>query len=299
MNNNSSSTFKLVFFGLITNTILGVIKIAGGIIGHSYALIADGIESTLDIISSLIVLSGLKISLTPADEDHPYGHGKAESLAAVAVSLILIAGAVGLALASIHALYEPPEAPHPYTLGVLIVVIIVKEFLARKFVHSSTETRSTSLHAEAWHHRSDAITSATAFIGIAVSLVGGESFRSADALAALIASFIIAYNGVMILKTALYEVMDSTPSPALIQQVRICASEVAGVLGIDKCFIRKSGINYLVDIHVIVQGDISVREGHEIARSVRRALATSSLSIYDTLVHIEPDDHLATSQPTT
>jgi len=277
-----------VLIGLSSNVILAAIKIITGIIGNSYALLADGIESTLDIFSSLVVLGGIKISSRPADENHPYGHGKAESLAAMAVSLILVMVGIGIAVKSVLEIMQPHHTPAFFTLIVLVVVIIVKEILFRLLFSVGKSVNSLSLTTEAWHHRSDALTSVAAFIGISIAIIGGKGYESADDWAALAAIGIIMFNGINMLRHAVKEIMDYAPNPETEETIRSIAGRVAGVAAIEKCRVRKSGLTLFVDIHVEVNGDMQVRKAHAIAHDVKDALTTSSLGIADVLVHIEP-----------
>lgn len=274
--------------GLAVNFLLAVIKIAAGIIGHTYALIADGIESTLDIFSSLIVLSGLKIGAIPPDRDHPFGHGKAESLSALLVSLGLLVAAGGIAAVSLKEIAHPSQTPAPFTLFVLIGVIITKEFLFRRLIHVGKHIHSLSVQTDAWHHRSDAITSFAALIGIALVLLGGKNFIGADDWAALLASLIIGYNGVTLLNMAIREIMDAAPDPAIVSALRLMAMSVEGVKGIEKCRVRKSGTQYFVEIHVEVDGRMSVAASHELGHRVKDTLIASPLPLADVVVHIEP-----------
>ncbi|NIL99734.1 MAG: cation diffusion facilitator family transporter [Acidobacteria bacterium] len=274
---------------VIISTLLALIKVASGIVGHSYALIADGIESMLDVVSSLVVWGGLRIARQPPDRSHPYGHGKAESLAAVVVALVLLGAAVGLAAQSVREIVTPHHAPAPFTLGVLVGVVAVKEWLFRRLTRVSRETSSTSLRVDAWHHRSDALTSVAAFIGISVALIMGEGYEAADDWAALLACGIIAWNGTRLLKTSINEVMDVAAPDNLLERIRAAAQDVDGVVAIEKCFARKSGPGWLVDIHVQVDGRLPVVEGHAIGHRVKRELRDSGLGILDVLVHLEPD----------
>ena len=277
-----------VLVGLSSNVILAAIKIITGIIGNSYALMADGIESTLDIFSSVVVLGGIKISSLPADENHPYGHGKAESLAAMIVSLVLLMAGIGIAVKSVLEIMQPHHTPAFFTLIVLVGVIIVKEILFRFLFSVGKSVNSLSLKTEAWHHRSDALTSVAAFIGISIAIIGGKGYESADDWAALAASGIIVFNGINMLKHAVKEIMDYAPNPETEEAIRSIAGRVAGVAAIEKCRVRKSGLTLFVDIHVQVNGDMQVRQAHAIAHEVKDALITSSLGIADVLVHIEP-----------
>lgn len=279
---------RAVLLGVLVNALLVGVKLVTGVLGNSYALIADAMESALDILSSLIVYSGLRIGSLPPDEDHPYGHGKAEALSAMAVAIALIAAAIGLAIQSIREILVPHHAPAWFTLLVLVAVVITKEFMARYANSVAISIQSNSIKADAWHHRSDALTSAAAFVGIAVALIMGKGYESADDWAALFACAIIAYNGFLILRTAIGEVMDTAPNPELEEQIRTIAGAVPGVVMIEQCRIRRYGLQLVVDVHVEVDGNLSVTRGHQIAHQVKDALQNSPLRVVDALVHIEP-----------
>ena len=291
----SNQGTKNVLIGLAVNFVLAIVKISAGIIGHTYALIADGVESTLDIFSSLVVLSGLKIGAIPPDKDHPFGHGKAESLAAMIVSAALLISAGGIALGSLKEIIHPSQSPAPFTLFVLLGVIICKEILYRRLIHVGKGMHSLSVQVDAWHHRLDAITSFAALIGIFIALVGGERFSNADDWAALLASIIIGYNGVSLLKMAVHEIMDAAPDPAIVSAIRVMALSVKGVLGIEKCRVRKSGTQYFVEIHVEVDGQMTVLNSHELGHRVKDQLIASPLPLADVMVHIEPNQRSSKS----
>ncbi len=274
---------------ILTNVILAIIKILTGIIGNSYALIADGIESTTDIISSIIVLTCLKISAKPADDSHPFGHGKAESIAGIIVSSFLLGAALLIATQSICEILAPHISPKWYTLLVLALVIITKEGLFRFVFKTGCESNSTALTNDAWHHRSDAITSAAVFIGITIALIGGKGYESADDWAALIACAVIIYNGITLLMPSLDEIMDASVSLEINETIREKSQSVDGVIEVEKCRVRKSGLNLLVDIHIIVNANITVKFGHDIAHKVKNKLLDSPLQIADVTVHVEPD----------
>ncbi len=279
---------RLAVLGIFVNAMLACVKIAAGIIGHCYALIADGIESTLDIFGSLVIWYGLKVAAEPPDDDHPYGHGKAEALASIVVALTVIAAALGLAIQSVREIVTPHHAPAPFTLIVLVVVVFVKETLFRKVIQASTEIGSTAVKTDAWHHRSDAITSVAAFVGISIALIGGPGWEPADDWAALLACGLIAHNGWRLLIPALHETMDTAAPEEIRNEVVRFAVAVTGVAGIEKCRVRKAGVEYYVDIHVGVDADLSVREGHRIAHAVKDAIREAQPTIADVLVHIEP-----------
>jgi cation diffusion facilitator family transporter len=281
---------RLAKFALLVNALLAVGKIATGLLGNSYVLVADGIESTADIFSSLIVWGGLRVSVLPADENHPFGHGKAEPVAGIIVSMVLLAAALLIAVQSVREILTPHHLPAWYTLPVLVVVVLVKEMMFRAAFRTGRSLASTALKSDAWHHRSDALTSAAAFVGISIALIGGKGYESADDWAALLACGVIAWNGLRLLRSALDELMDASVSPEVVAHVRELAAAVEGVAAIDKCRIRKSGLHLAVDIHVVVDGDLTVRCGHEIAHRVKDRLLASQHRINDVTVHVEPSN---------
>jgi cation diffusion facilitator family transporter len=273
---------------LLANFVLAAVKITAGLLGNSFVLIADGIESALDIAGSAIIWGGLKLAARPPDATRPYGHGKAEPVAAVVVSLGVLAAAFGLAFQSAQAIFAPHHAPKPFTLIVLIVVVVVKELLYRSVIRLGQNVESTAVQTDAWHHRTDALTSIAAFIGISVALLGGPRWQSADAWAALFACGLIATNGWRLFYPALREVLDTAPRGEIAAGVRAAARTVPGVLEIDKCFVRKMGLEFYVDLHVGVDETMSVRAGHDVAHRVKDAIRRTNPRIADVLVHIEP-----------
>jgi cation diffusion facilitator family transporter len=274
--------------GMAVNIVLAIVKIVTGVLGNSYALIADGIESTTDIISSLVVWTGLKISTLPPDDDHPYGHGKAESISAIIVSLALLAAAILIAVQSIREIHVPHHSPAWFTLPVLALVVATKETLFRFVSKVGQQLSSTAVQGDAWHHRSDAITSAAAFIGISIALIGGKGYEPADDWAALFACVIILFNGYRIFRTALNDIMDAAAPNPLQKEIRIISASVPGVVRIEKCRTRKSGLGLLVELHVEVDGDLTVRRGHQIAHEVSDRLKSSSLPVQFVMVHVQP-----------
>ncbi len=283
---------RATLVGIVTSAVLGAVKILAGILGHSYALIADGVESVLDILSSFAVLGGLKAAATPPTRRYPYGYGKAEPLAALVVATALFVAAIGIAIQSVREILSPHHAPAPFTLAVLVGVVLTKELLFRRLQKAANKIQSTAVMTDAWHHRADAITSIAAFIGISIALIGGQGYESADDWAALVACLVIAYNGYRLFRSGIREVIDAAPSPAVEQRVRSIASGVEGVIGLDKCRIRKSGLVTFIEIHVVVDGEISVDEGHNIAHRVKDALRASELVVQDVTVHVEPPSEL-------
>jgi cation diffusion facilitator family transporter len=284
-----SSALRLSFAALAINAVLAAIKIAAGVLGNSYVLIADGIESSADVFSSFVVWAGLRVSVLPADANHPYGHGKAEAIASAIVSMSLLGAAIIIAVQSLREILSPQGPPHTFTLVVLVAVIIIKEFLFRRMARAGASLGSGVLKADAWHHRSDALTSAAAFIGILIALIGGPGYETADDWAAFVACAIVAWNGVRLLRETLNEMMDASVSPEIVAAVRALAAGVEGVIEIEKCRVRKSGLHLALDIHVVVDGQLSVCRGHAIAHEVEARLRQSEHRINDVTVHIEPD----------
>jgi cation diffusion facilitator family transporter len=281
---------RITLLGMVVNTLLAIVKTLAGIIGHSHALIADGIESLADIFSSAVVWRGLVVASEPEDEDHPYGHGKAEPIAAAVVATLLLVAALWIGVQAVHEIVRPHSLPAPFTLVVLVVVVVVKETLFRRVLRESTALDSTAVQSDAWHHRSDAITSLCAGIGITVSLIGGSGYEAADDWAALAASFIITWNGWRLLRGAKDELMDTAPDPALRQRIRQIAEAVPGVVRVEKCLARKMGHLLFVDMHVEVDRQMTVERAHSIAHAVKAAVRTELPSVRDVLVHLEPAD---------
>lgn len=287
---NSEQTAKrTIYFSIIGNTSLAIIKGLAGFFGNSYALIADAIESTTDIFASLLVLFGLKYAERPADKNHPYGHGKIEPLITFLVVAFLVTSATIIAYESIQNIQSPQKMPEPWTLIILGCIILWKEISYRIVIKKSKETNSSSLKADAWHHRSDAITSVLAFIGISIANICGEGYEEADDWAALLASAFILYNSYLIFRPALGEIMDEHLYDDLLEEIRAKSIEVEGVLGTEKCFIRKAGMKFHVDLHVIVDGHISVKEGHDIAHRLKDYLRIEIPNVEHVLIHIEPN----------
>ncbi|MEO8235031.1 MAG: cation diffusion facilitator family transporter [Flavobacterium sp.] len=287
---HEESAIKATYFSLIGNASLAIIKGLAGFFGNSYALIADAIESTTDIFSSFLVLFGIKYSNRPADDNHPYGHGRAEPLITFLVVGFLITSATIIAYESISNIGTPHNLPKPWTLIILFFIIIWKEISFRLVMKKGEETNSSSLKADAWHHRSDAITSVAAFIGISIALLLGKGYESADDWAALFASGFILYNSYLIFRPALGEIMDEHLYDDLILDIRQVSHKVDGLIDTEKCFIRKAGMKYHVDLHAIVNANISVKEGHDIAHKLKDTLREQIPQLGHVLIHIEPNE---------
>ncbi len=281
---------KTTYFSIIGNALLAVLKWVTGYFGHSYAMIADAIESTSDIFSSILVLLGLKYTNRPPDKNHPYGHGRLEPLITFMVVAFLVTSATVIGYESIQNIRHPHEGPHVFTLFVLAPIIIWKEISYQLVMHRARLTNSSSLRADAWHHRSDAVTSVAAFIGISIALYFGKGFESADDWAALFAAAFILYNSYLIFRPALGEIMDEHLYDGLEQDIRMVARTVAGVLDTEKCLIRKVGMHYQVDLHVEVKSTLSVKEGHQIAHRLQDTLKEKLPQLGYVLIHVEPHE---------
>lgn len=281
-------SLKATFLGLAVNAALAAAKFAAGFLGHSHALIADAVESSADILVSIIVWRALVLAAEPPDREHPYGHGKAEPLAAATVATMLLVAAVGIILKSSLNIALPRAAPRAFALIVLIAAVLIKETLFRIVARAAGSAQSMVVRADAWHHRSDAVTSLAAAIGITCALLGGPRFFFADDAAAIVAGSIIAWNGWKLLTPAYDELMDAAPEVALVAQIKSAATRTAGVKRIEKCIVRKAGFEYFVDMHVEVDPELTVREAHQISHRVKDAVREAVPTVRDVLVHIEP-----------
>lgn len=287
---NEETAIQTTKFSIIGNILLAIIKGLGGFFGNSYALIADAIESTTDIFASVLVLVGLKYATRPADKNHPYGHGRAEPLITFLVVAFLITSAIIIAYKSIVNISTPHDLPEIWTLFILGPLIIWKEISFRLVMSKAKTTNSSSLKADAWHHRSDAITSIAAFIGISIALFFGKGYETADDWAALFASGFILYNSYLIFRPALGEIMDEHLNEDLVVEIRKVSLTVDGITGTEKCFIRKAGMQYHVDLHAKVRGNITVKEGHMIAHQLKDTLRRQIPQLGHVLIHIEPNE---------
>jgi len=288
MTENAQIAAKTVVKSMMVNAVLALVKILTGIFGNSYALIADGIESLNDLFASAIVWCSLKVANRPPSEKYPYGLGKAEQLGALFSAGSLLAAGGVIIWQSVGNIIHRHEAPAWFTLPVLVLVIVTKELLSRYALKKSEETVSTALKGDAWHHRADAITSAAAFVGIVVALIGGPGFEKADDIGALVGCTVIVFNGIMLLRSALHENLDGAPPVELLEQVRSVASAVPDVMGIEKLRMKKMGLGYFMDIHIEVDPLMTVEKGHQIAHDVKDAICRQVPLVTDVVTHIEP-----------
>jgi cation diffusion facilitator family transporter len=276
--------------GLLVNAVLAVVKLIAGVVGNAYALIADAVESSADIFSSMVVWRGLRIASREADGDYPFGYGKAEALAAAVVALMLLGAAIGIAVEAVREIFTPHHTPAPFTLVVLVGVVVVKEVLYRRVLAVSDEVRSTAVKADAWHHRSDALTSIAAFTGISIALAGGPGWESADDWAALFAAGIIAINALRLLGPAIDDIMDRSPGSELESRISAAALGTPAVRAIEKVRIRKVGLAYQVDLHVQADPGMSLHDAHLLSGRVKGAIRTAVPEVDGVLIHMEPHE---------
>ncbi len=297
MSDRLQRSLRATFIGMAANAVLSAVKLAAGIAGHSHALVADAVESFADVFSSLIVWRGVVVAATPADEDHPYGHGKAEPIAAAIVSAMLLFAAAWIVVKAFGEVAQPHPSPAPFTLAVLVGVVVVKEILFRFVRRVGRAVDNIAVRADARHHRSDAVTSFAAGIGISVALLGGPGYEAADDWAAIAAACVIAWNGWRLLRPALNELMDTAPDRQTLDEIRRLAETIPGVARVEKCFVRKMGYQFYVDMHVEVDPQMTVLRSHEIAHAVKDKIRDTMPSVNDVLVHIEPLGIAARRQP--
>jgi len=275
-------------FGLVANLLLALGKLTAGLFGRSHALMADAIESLGDVFGSLIVWRGLQIASRPPDPEHPYGHGKAEPIASGLVAVLLLMAGVGIAIQSIHEIRSPRQGPAAFTLLVLVAVVSIKEGLFRRLHRVGRTIGSPAVHTDAWHQRSDAITSAAAAVGIAVAIIGGKGYETADDWAALFASGVILFTGMRLLRPATEELMDRSAEPGLVEHATRVAEGYEGVHRVEKLLMRKMGLYYVADMHLEVAPTMTVFAGHEIAHGVKEAVRTAFPQIVELTIHVEP-----------
>ena len=289
---NAARAIRMAKIGLAVNAVLTLVKLVAGILGNASVLIADAVESSIDMVGSLAVWSGLRIASRDPDERYPFGYGRAEPLAAAAVAILLLGAAIGIAISSIGEIGTPHNAPAPYTLVVLIAVIAIKALLFRRVAAASVATGSIAAEADAWHHRADAITSAAAFVGISIALIGGPGWEQADDWAALLAAIVIGVNGIIMLRTSLRDLMDRAPSAKLLMQVADAALLTPGVLAIEKLKVRRSGMGFYVDIHVQAEPSLSLHDAHILSGIVKSAIRGAVPSAIGVLIHMEPFEEM-------
>jgi cation diffusion facilitator family transporter len=290
MSSRTARGIRTAQAGLLVNAALVVVKLVAGVVGNAYALVADAIESAADIFSSLVVWGGLRIAAREADDEFPFGYGKAEALATGVVALMLMGAAVTVTIAAVREIRTPHHSPAPFTLFVLVGVIGAKELLFRRVLAVGEATISTAVKADAWHHRSDAITSAAAFVGILVALVGGPGWEQADDWAALVAALVIAVNGIKLFRIAVGDLMDRSPGAGLLERIGIATASVTEVRDFHKLKVRKVGLGYYVEVHVQADPALSLHDAHVVSGKVKSSIRTMVPEVAGVLIHMEPHE---------
>jgi cation diffusion facilitator family transporter len=284
---------RAALWGVGLSAGLGALKLCGGVFGHSEALVSDAIHSFGDALNAGVVWGSLLWAQRPADREHPYGHTRAEAVAGSNVALLLILSALWIGWQALSTLGEASPAPELYTLAIAAVNILLQEGLYRYESNVARRTGSSAVRATAWDYRLDALGSLAVLIGLAISYWGGAAWRAADHVAALAVALVVLWAGGALLWNSVQELMDRQAEPAVLEAVRREALAVPGVRGVEKLLARKTGLEYLVDIHIEVDADASVREGHAIGHAVKDRLTANIVTVKDVLVHIEPSPFIS------
>ncbi len=294
-NNKTSNNFYALgkrgaWVGIIGNVFLSFIKILAGILGKSYSLVSDGLHSLSDITSSLAVLFGMIVAAKPKDKRHPYGHGKAESITSLTMAVMLIIFGLMLGYKVIFSYFRSAIfiEPASYTLWIAVFSVVAKETMYRYKICLGKRIKSTSLIADAWHHRSDAFSSAVVVIALVLTIYGGERWAFMDRLGALIVSVMILYIGIKIYLRASSELMDESVDLEIKREVKKLASTIKEVKYIETLLVRKAGLDFLVDIHIEVDANLNVLESHGIAKLVKSKILQEMPRVKSVLVHVEP-----------
>jgi cation diffusion facilitator family transporter len=279
---------RAAVLGIAVSVSLAVAKLAGGLTGHSFALVSDSVHSFGDAMTAAAVWGALLWAQRPADRDHPYGHARAEAVAGSNVALLLVLSGLWIVWEALSTWGEPSPPPEPYTLAIAAASVVVKEFLYRYQSGVARATGSGAVRAAAWDHRLDAFGSLAVLVGLGLAYWGGPPWHAADHVAAVAVAAVVLWAGGGLLWGSVHELMDRQAEPEVLEAVRREAGAVPGVRRVEKLLVRKTGLEYLVDIHVEVDPAISVREGHSIAHAVKDRLVERVVTVRDVLVHVEP-----------
>ncbi|MGO9596596.1 MAG: cation diffusion facilitator family transporter [Isosphaeraceae bacterium] len=283
---------RATWLGLGANLVLGIAKLTGGVVGRSYALISDAVNSLGDVFTSVAVLLAFRVAQKPADDEHPYGHTRAEAIAGSNIAVLVIVSALLVGYGAIRGLVDHPrEIPPVWTLAIAGANVIIKEALYQYNFRLGRRAGSIAIIANAWDHRADALSALAVLAGLLVVRLGGDRFLAIDALAGLFVVAVILTSAVRLLWSSAQELMDAQADPAFVEQIRAVAAAVEGVKRIDKLWVRKSGLEYLVDIHTQVDAGKTVDEGHRISHLVKDELLDRFTNLRDVLVHLEPYPH--------
>ena len=279
---------RVALGGMIVSSGLAVVKIITGLMAGSTSVVADGLESAGDVLASGLVFLGLTLAAKPADWNHPYGHGRAETLTGLLVGLMLLgAGAAisGHALLRAGDVHPPPAA---YAIWPLIASIGIKSALCGVKFRFGKKIGSTSLAADAWNDAVDIVSGVTALAAVGLTLYDPQRFLAADHYGGFAVGVIVIFTGLRVTRDTGLQLMDTMPSERMMQTIREVAHQVSGVEGVEKCFARKTGLQYHVDLHLEVDPEITVRSSHNIAEQVRNRIRREVDWVADVLVHVEP-----------
>ena len=279
---------RVALAGMIVSGTLAAIKITAGLMGHSTAVVADGLESTADVFASGIVLFGLTLAAKPADWNHPYGHGRVETLTGLFIGFLLAIAGVGISVNALRLLGRPSTAPAAFVIWPLIGSAVVKSVLSAVKFHFGRKMRSSALLADAWNDCVDIISAMAALLAVSLSILSPDRFRGADHWGAFGVGLIVISTGLRVTRDTAMQLMDTMPDQQSMANIRRVALTVPGVRGVEKCFARKTGLQYHVDLHLEVDPEITVRRSHEIATNVRIAIKETLHWVADVLVHVEP-----------
>lgn len=283
---------RAAVLGLAVNFVLALVKLIAGIIGNSFALIADAVNSAGDVVTTVVVLFALRVAQRPADAEHPYGHSRAEGIAACNVALLLIVSAVGISWEAMQRISVPHDIPPTWTLWIAAGNMLIKEVLYQYKVRIGRRTGSAAMIANAWDHRSDAFCSLAVLLGLAAIRIGGPQFIWADEAASLVVAAAIAWSGSQLFRASASELMDVQADPQFVADIRTATLSVAGVREVETLWVRKSGIEFFADIHIEVDPHLTVAAGHRLGHRVKDQLLENFPTLRDVLVHLEPFPHI-------
>jgi len=283
--------------GLAINLLLGVVKLVGGIVGNSFALISDAVNSIGDSLGSGVVLFALRVAQKPPDSDHPYGHTRAESVAGLSVAWLIAFSAITVGWEAVTHMFDRHTAPAAWTLWIAAANVAIKEVLYRVNKSIGERIGSQSLVANAWDHRSDALCSLAVVFGIAAVRWGGPRFVWADEVAALVVVAAILWSAFHLLRSNAAELMDQQADEETVDAIRQATLKVPGVSAVEKLRVRRSGMECFADIHVEVDPNMTVERGHKIGHDVKERLINEITALRDVLVHLEPESNRPESPP--
>jgi len=284
---------KVALAGIVVSSGLAVVKIVTGLIAGSTAVVADGLESAGDVLSSGLVFLGLTLAAKPADSDHPYGHGRVETLTGLLVGLMLVGAGAGISFHALMLVGEPQSTPALYAIWPLIASIAIKGVLSVTKYRVGKAIGSSALAADAWNDTVDIVSGLAALVAVGLALYNPHRFLAADLYGGFAVGLIVIFTGLRVSRDTAMQLMDTMPDQRMMQTIREVAHKVSGVEGVEKCFARKTGLQYHVDLHLEVDPDITVRSSHDIAERVRQRIRHDVNWVADVLVHVEPSprDH--------